>query len=172
MEDDDDAPVVDTLNVEEVAHYYPEGLPLNFNLRTQRISRDWELERLAELQCRSDSFLIQSQGEFWIKRREHINNMFYSGNNMINKTLDMAVSEHNHRCVSHTVGHSYREPRNRGKVVNRPICILDASLSPESEHAAPLLSMAYQAMVNRPEISPYTKLPKYEHSLHPPYFRS
>ncbi|KAI3327370.1 hypothetical protein HD806DRAFT_550899 [Xylariaceae sp. AK1471] len=170
--DDDNAPVVDTLSMDEAAVFYPDGLPSNFNLRTQRVSRNWELERLSELQCQSDLYLIQSQREFWVKRRNYINDMFYSGNNMINKTFNMAVSEHNHRYVSHTVGHPYNEPQNKGKIVNRPIRIQDASLMPASEHAAPLLSMAYQAMINRPEISPYTKLPKYEHSLYPPYLKT
>ncbi|KAI1823715.1 hypothetical protein F4861DRAFT_549479 [Xylaria intraflava] len=162
--------VIDTLPPDEARAFYPEGLPLNFNSQTQQISSDWVLERLSYLERPSDLYSIQSQGEFWAMRSQHIDNLFYSGSNVFNKTFDMVISEHNHRSLTHIVGHTHKEASNtQGKVTNRPISVHDASITPTSEHAAPLLSMAFQAIINQPEISPYSTLPKFKQSLYPPY---
>ncbi|TGJ81822.1 hypothetical protein E0Z10_g6953 [Xylaria hypoxylon] len=164
--------IIDTISAEEARVFYPDGLPLNFNPQTQRISHHWESQRLAELECPSDSYSAQGPKEFWAERRQRIDNYFYSGVNTFNKTFDMAVLEHNQRSVAHIVGRPFKElPNNEGKVINRRLQVRDASLMPTSQHATLLLSMALQAIINSPEISPYNKLPKFEQSLYPPYLQ-
>lgn len=163
--------VVDTLSESEAAYYFPQGLPPNFNKDTKPISITWTQERLFELECQSNPCLMQNNDEFRARRKTYIDNWFYGGTNMINQTFHEAVSENNHRNVNHTIGRPYMELQSsKGKVVNQPLSIRDASL-PTSVHAAPLLSMVFQAMANHPAFSPNTKLPKYEHSLFPSYFK-
>ncbi|KAI8632640.1 hypothetical protein F5Y19DRAFT_471810 [Xylariaceae sp. FL1651] len=158
--------VVDTLPDEEAITFYPRGLPSNFNHRTQSVSLGRELE------YSNGTFLVQAQEQFWAARRLKIDNDFYSGNDMINKTFALAVSEKNRRNVARAIGGICMEPANKhSRITNRRISIAEASQIPASEHAAPLLCMAFQAMASRPEMSPYTKLPKFEHSLFPAYLK-
>ncbi|GAW22422.1 hypothetical protein ANO14919_119590 [Xylariales sp. No.14919] len=169
----DNAWIVDTLSAEEARVYFPDGLPLNFNPQTQRISRHWESERLAKLEHSTDPYSVQNSQEFRAERKRLIDNHFYSGVNTFTKTFDMAVLEHNQRSVAHIVGRPFNEPlKNEGKIINRHLSVHDASLMPASQHATLLLSMALQGVINHPEISPYnTKLPKFEQSLYPPYLQ-
>ncbi|KAI0440283.1 hypothetical protein F4803DRAFT_577949 [Xylaria telfairii] len=162
------AVVADTLTAEEALKFYPKGLPLNFNYFTLRVPHNWESDRLAKLERQSDVY----QGVFRAERKQHIDNCFYSGSNMFNKSFDVAASEYKHRGVARIIGRPYQEPPNdQGRVINRQLQVRDASLMPTSEHAVPLLSMAFQAISNRPEISPDIKLPRFEESLYPGYLK-
>jgi len=139
---------------------------------TKKADDEWFHNRLAIVECQDNPFLVQSRPEFQFERKERINKLWYGGNNMYSTTFDVAVAEHYHRCVTHTVCAPYQEPpKNQGKVEHRPLSVQDASIIPTSEHAVPLVSMAFQALANRPEISPYSHLPKFEQSLHPDYFK-
>jgi hypothetical protein len=173
IKDNDQTHIFDTLSSDEAAQFYPDGLPMNFDPHTQRVSSNWQVERLSKLEDLEHVLnlpSVQVQQDFLANRRRKMDNLFYRGNDMINKPFDMALSEHNHRSVAHIIGRSHKEPENsQGKLANRLISIPKASAMPASEHAAPLLSMAFQALSNHPEVSPYTKLPKFEHSLHPAY---
>ncbi|KAI0195622.1 hypothetical protein EV127DRAFT_499522 [Xylaria flabelliformis] len=161
--------IIDTLPADEALKFYPKGLPSNFNSSTLHVPRHWETERLAKLERQSDAYAHHQDG-YWAERKQHIDNCFYSGSNTFNKSFDVAVSEHKHRGVARIVGRPYQEPPNdQGKVTNRQLQIRDASLMPASEHAKPLLSMVFQAISNRPEISPDIKLPEFEQSLRPSY---
>ncbi|KAI0532183.1 hypothetical protein GGR58DRAFT_523431 [Xylaria digitata] len=121
----DNAVIVDTISADEALVFYPDGLPLNFNPQTQRISRNWESERLAELEYSE---------EFWAERRQRINNHYFSGVNTFNKPFGIAVLEHNQRSVAHIVGRPFIEPpTNEGRVVNRHLEVRDASLMPTSQ---------------------------------------
>ncbi|KAI0118179.1 hypothetical protein GGR51DRAFT_572193 [Nemania sp. FL0031] len=175
--DDDDytkdhVKIFDTLSADEARSFYPNGLPLNFNAPVKPIYDDWEFERRKKVEDPSHWYSVQN-AEFWTDRSRHVNNHFYSGVNKFNKTFNMALSEHKHRSVAQVVGRPYKEPpSNQGKVINRELQVSDASLKPTSEYAAPLLSMTFQALTNRPEISHYTKLPKFDESLHPLYLQN
>jgi hypothetical protein len=139
---------------------------------TKKADEEWFRDRLAVVECQDNPFLVQSRPGFQRERMERINKLWYGGNNMYSTPFEVAVSQHHHRCVTHTVCAPYQEPRkNQGKVEHRLLSIRDASALSTSEHAGPLLSMAFQALANRPEISPYSSLPKFEHSLHPDYFK-
>ncbi|KAI0454055.1 hypothetical protein F5B21DRAFT_525323 [Xylaria acuta] len=163
--------VFDTLSADEAIRFYPTGLPTNFNYSTLPVSGHWEAERLAKLE-QSDVYSTQCQESVGAERKQRIDNSFYSGSNTFKKSFDVAVSDHKHRGVARIVGRPYQEPPNdQGKVVNRQLQIRDASIMPASEHAKPLLSMVFQAISNRPEISPDIKLPRFEQSLNPPYLK-
>ncbi|KAI0487686.1 hypothetical protein F4859DRAFT_510253 [Xylaria cf. heliscus] len=164
------APVFDTLPVEEALKFFPKGLPPNFNHATLPVSCDWMAGRLIKLERQSNVHSAQCQESFWVERKRYIDNCFYSGSNMLNKPFDVAVSEHKHRDVARILGRPYQEPPNdQGKVINRQLPVRHASVMPVSEHAKPLLSMVFQAIANRPEISPEIKLPKFEESFHTSY---
>ncbi|KAI0805100.1 hypothetical protein GGR55DRAFT_698486 [Xylaria sp. FL0064] len=165
-------PIVDTLTAYEASLYFPNSLPLSFNPQTQPISPHWVSERLEKLKLSSDLCRAKNPEKFAAERKRAVDNHFYSGVNKFNKAFDMAVLEHNHRSVAHAVGRPFKEPQNHeGKVVNRQLQVREASLMPTSEHAAPLLSMALQAIISRPEISPFTKLPRFKCTLYPAYAR-
>lgn len=122
--------VADTLTADEALKFYPKGLPPNFNYFTLRVSHNWEPEHLAKLERQSDAY----QEIFRAERKRYINNCFYSGSNMFNKSFDVAASEYKHRGVARIIGRPYQEPPNdQGKVVNRQLQVRDASLMPASE---------------------------------------
>jgi hypothetical protein len=128
--DDKSNPLCDTLSIDEALEFYPDGLPLNFNTRTQPVPYDWELERLKQV---NRSYSDQNV-EFWAARSRDIDNHFYSGVNALNKTFERVVSEHKHRSIAHVVGGPYKElASNQGKVINRELQINNASLMPTSE---------------------------------------
>ncbi|KAF2970700.1 hypothetical protein GQX73_g2859 [Xylaria multiplex] len=131
----DNAMIVDTISAEEARIFYPDGLPLNFNPQTQRISRNWESERLVELKYSADPFSMQNGKEFWAERPRRIDSSFYSGANVYYKRVfDMAILEYKQRSVAHIVGRPFNEPpTNGGRVANRHLEVRDASLMPTSQ---------------------------------------
>ncbi|KAJ2978362.1 hypothetical protein NUW58_g7521 [Xylaria curta] len=165
--------IIDTLPIDEAAVFYPDGIPSNFNPHQQYTNRNWQDERIMKIESQSVGYLAQKQEEFWAERRRNIDNHFYSGSNAFNKPFEEVVSEFRHRGIAYLVGCPYEEPAHpRGKVINRQLQICDASHMPASEHAAPLLSMAFQAITNHPNISPNNnKLPRFEQSLYPSYLK-
>ncbi|KAI0971985.1 hypothetical protein F4678DRAFT_460814 [Xylaria arbuscula] len=164
--------VVDTLSAYDAAIFYPTGLPSNFNPHTEPISPQWVSERLEKLDREAELHSGRSRDVLQAERRLHVNNDFYSGVNTFNKTLDQVVLEHKRRSLDHIVGREFQAPQNNeGKVIHRPFRVRDVSSTPTSNLAEPLLSMAFQTLINRPEISPYIKLPRFEQSLFPPYLR-
>ncbi|CAJ2503940.1 Uu.00g113340.m01.CDS01 [Anthostomella pinea] len=147
----------DTLTREQAKRFYPKGMPPDFNDNTKPLDPNWQLDYPVE-----DKFWIQQRPEVWAARQAKIERDFYSGNDMINKSFSLAVSERNRRDVARALGSTYEEPeKSQGKVVNRHMTIEDAMAMPTCEHAAPLLSMAFQTLVNHPEFSPYSTLPKF-----------
>nr|KAI0391693.1 hypothetical protein F5Y17DRAFT_468023 [Xylariaceae sp. FL0594] len=144
-----------------------------FDSDTEEAIDEWIRGRLTKAELQDNPFLFQSRPDFQSERKKRINKLWYGGRNMYRTTFDMAVSQHYHRCVTHTVSAPYEEPLQQDVgSERRPMTTQVATVIPTAEHAAPLLSMAFQAIANRPEISPYSRLPKFQHSLHPKYFKS
>ncbi|KAI1109622.1 hypothetical protein F5Y14DRAFT_20337 [Nemania sp. NC0429] len=163
--------VVDTISLVKAHNYYPRGLPPNFHTLRHDVSPQWDLERLAKLESLSDPYLAQTP-EFWAERAREIDKHFYTGANMFNKTVHMALSEHKRRSIAHLVGFPYDEqPTNQGKVINRELRVCDASIMPTSEHTAPLLFMALRTIINHPTFWRHSKLPGFGQSLYPPYLK-
>ncbi|KAI3341091.1 hypothetical protein F4824DRAFT_486941 [Ustulina deusta] len=130
--------IVDTLSRDDASIFYPNGLPTNFNPRTQPISPHWESERREKLE-----YSVRSREKFEAERRRLVNNRFYAGVHAFNKPLDMAVLEHNHRSVAHIVGRPHKESRNNeGRLISRYLDVREASLIPTSEQYA-LLSLLF-----------------------------
>ncbi|KAI1129330.1 hypothetical protein F5Y10DRAFT_264322 [Nemania abortiva] len=125
--------IFDTLTADEARSFYPDGLPLNFNLHTQFDFYDWESERLKKVENPLGWYLNQNE-DFWTQRSQFIRNHFYSGVNKYNKAFNVVLSEYKHRSVAQLVGRPYKEPpSNHGKVINHEIPVSDASLMPTSE---------------------------------------
>ncbi|KAI0476095.1 hypothetical protein GGR56DRAFT_674598 [Xylariaceae sp. FL0804] len=143
--------LTDTLTAEEAATFYPNGFPANFSPATEPVSRDWT--HLLDQHCPGYAPARLAQLYSW----------FYSGNGMIHKTFQQAVSERNHRELAGTLDGAYKEPPvSHYRVANRLMSVEEASEIPTHEHAAPLLSMVFQTLANRPEFSKNTKVSGYD----------
>ncbi|KAI0521129.1 hypothetical protein F5B22DRAFT_653504 [Xylaria bambusicola] len=159
--------IVDTLTSNDVAVFYPKCLPRNFNPQTQPISPHWAIDRLEKL-----GYLPNQAERNLDEHNRLINNHFYSGVHAFSKRFVEAKYEHTNRIVTHTVGRPCQERRlGEGRVENPHLGILEASIMPTCEHAKPLLSMALQGVINLPDLAQYSKLPKFDHSLWPPYLQ-
>ncbi|KAK5636131.1 hypothetical protein RRF57_011843 [Xylaria bambusicola] len=159
--------IVDTLSANEVNVFYPKGPPRNFNTQTQPISPEWVIDRLGKL-----GYLPDQAERNLAERKRVVDNHFYSGVRAFSKRFLEAKYEHTNRIVTHTVGRPCQERRlGEGRIENPRLGILEASITPTCEHAKPLLSMALQGVINLPDLAQYSKLPKFDHSLWPPYLR-
>ncbi|KAI0008634.1 hypothetical protein F4779DRAFT_586149 [Xylariaceae sp. FL0662B] len=155
--------VFDTITAEEALPFYPLGLPTDFNHASTILSENWEDEHPL-----LDRYWTQRSPSVQMARYARVENDFYAGSDRINKTFTQAVQEKNRRNVARAVGAMYQEPmRNQGKVINRKLTIEEANAIPTSDHVVPLLSMVYQSLINHPEFSPYTNLPKYDEQRNP-----
>ncbi|KAI1079667.1 hypothetical protein F5B20DRAFT_160129 [Whalleya microplaca] len=155
--------VFDTITAEEALPFYPAGLPSDFNHHTTTLSENWEDDHPLY-----DQYWNESKHHVQAIRNARVESDFYAGNDRINKTFTQAIQDKNCRNVARAVGSMYQEPmRNQGKVVNRKLAIEEANAIPTSDHAKPLLSLMYQALITHPEFSPYTKLPTYDEQYNP-----
>ncbi|KAI0130087.1 hypothetical protein BJ170DRAFT_731604 [Xylariales sp. AK1849] len=145
--------ITDTLTAEEARQYYPTGLPSNFNYRTEPTASD----RIGSLST------ARSQDDIWAHRNK-IDTRFYAGNEMLTKSIDQAIREKNRHDFEHAMDLAGEEKtQSKGKIINRKISIEEANAMATSEHVAPLLSMAFQTLINHPELSRYTTLPKFDY---------
>jgi hypothetical protein len=142
--------MIDTLTAEEASKYYPKGLPNNFSYQTKK-----------------DGGLLRPPSRDLQARREKTNQLWYAGNEMLCKTMDIAIAEKNHEDLKRTL--DIATPRTderslRAGVPNRKMSVQEAIATPTKAHAAPLLSLAFQTLINHPEFSAYTNLPKFSYS--------
>jgi hypothetical protein len=138
----------DTLSADEAQQlYYPRGLPANFNHHTSPATPVCHPLQESGL-CRA-----RSQDNMDAHRAK-IDAFFYAGNEMLNKSIDDAITEKNRREFERTMGitSDYRK-ESKGKMVNQKFTIQEANAIPTSEHAAPLLSMLFQTLINHPSLS-------------------
>lgn len=138
----------DTLSADEAQQsYYPRGLPTNFNHHTSPTTPlCYPLEESGLCKTRSQDHMKDHQAK--------IDAFFYAGNEMLNKSIDDAIIEKNRRDFERTMGiTSDCQKPPKGKVVNHRLTIQEANAIPTSEHAAPLLSMLFQTLVNHPSLS-------------------
>lgn len=152
--------VTDTLPADKAAeYYYNNHLPSDFNYATASISRDWT--RDYPLNWFGQSWL-RSQDNIWAHQNK-INRDWYEGSGMMNKSMATALCEKNRRDMERTIGVE-RKPEREDKQAIQKISISQAKAMPLSEHAMPLISMAYQTLINHPEFTQDSRLPKF-----PPY---
>ncbi|KAI0149563.1 hypothetical protein GGR57DRAFT_225260 [Xylariaceae sp. FL1272] len=157
--------VVDTLSAEEAAVFFPYGFPDDFSTETQRLPDNWADLHMAELHYRQQ---IEQ------KRIAKNDQQFYMGTNRLGKPFALAVAEHKRKNVAQALGEPYKEEPLAPvtKCTYRHLAVDDASAMKTSEHAAPLLSVMYQGLVNMPEISGNPNLPRHDDSFFPAYFKN
>lgn len=149
--------ITDSLTEEEARQYYHDSLPINFNTAVKPIMKDWtEAYPLNELGVSKDPSRILKL------RQAEADAHWYSGNEMFNKTIDQAIWEKQHRDFQRTVGVIGGERKQaKRKPDNRKLTVHEANSLPLSDHAAPLLSMAFQTLINHPEFGDNPSLPKF-----------
>lgn len=145
--DDASFKIIDTLTAEEADQYYPGGLPNNFNYKTKR-----------------DGGLPAPSARDLELRREKTNRFWHAGNEMLSKSMDLAIAEKNRRDFQRSLDFKLGGAASVWKTVNRKISVREAIATPTGAHAAPLLSMAFQTLINHPEFSGRTDLPKFSFS--------
>ncbi|KAI1851908.1 hypothetical protein JX266_002761 [Neoarthrinium moseri] len=151
----------DTLTADEAVQYFPNGLPSNFDY-TANYSK-----------VAPDESYLEESG-LWEKRpqedlvthRARIDELFHAGNSMLYKTIDQAITEKNHRDFQNTMGidtTNDEESKRKVRPANPKLSIEDAIARPASDHAAPLLSMVFQTLINHPEFAQFSTLPKFHY---------
>ncbi|KAI1258952.1 hypothetical protein F5Y18DRAFT_443833 [Xylariaceae sp. FL1019] len=157
--------IVDTLPASEAATFYVHGhLPENFSTNTQHIPDNWVAIHMAKDQHG------QAMKQMRLVKNEQ---QFYMGTNRLGKPFHLAVAEHKRKNVAQALGETYKEEPLAPvtKCTYRELAVDDAASMSTSEHAAPLLSVMYQGLVNMPEISGNPKLPRHQDSFFPEYFK-
>ncbi|KAI6081239.1 hypothetical protein F4821DRAFT_275139 [Hypoxylon rubiginosum] len=149
-----DQKITDTLTAEEAIRFYPQGLPADFNFNTVPIADDWQERRLREVEeeeKRKNPMLMQQSPRWQAERKAQVDRDFYGGNNMINKSFNMAVHEQESRAMVRAIGSEMKESKKaEGRIENRKLTVQQADDIPARGHAEPLLSMLYQTMAERP----------------------
>ncbi|KAK4466924.1 hypothetical protein QBC42DRAFT_335369 [Cladorrhinum samala] len=120
---------------------------------------DWYNERVAAVEQQDDPFLRLNNT---VEHRRKQNRAFYAGTEGLVKDMDQVEREFHYRRLENKVGVIGGERRRTrdnhlgrsgqdGKVQPKPLSIWEAIEKPESEHAQPLINMAYSAMLNYKE---------------------
>lgn len=153
--------MIDTLPPEQAREYYDrELLPANFNYQTQAVTITGEHGMPLDL-C-EDDFVYQEKR--LLARRVKINALWSEGTAMLHKSMEQAIIERNHRDFEEVMG--YREHHGTISQENndRPkLSIQCANHMSAKEHAAPLLSMAFQTLINLETFTLSGNLPKLEY---------
>ncbi|KAK8024006.1 hypothetical protein PG993_012072 [Apiospora rasikravindrae] len=144
--------ITDTLTAGEAAKYYPHSLPSDFDYSTKGNTPDWQhdypLNRFGQPKIRSRT------------RRAKIHEIWYAGSDMMSKTVTEARLEKNRKDLERTIG-IQSEPPKKDRTNYSQITIEEANHLPASEHSVPLISMAYQTLLNHPEFNKNSKLPRF-----------
>ncbi|KAI0384992.1 hypothetical protein F5Y04DRAFT_277055 [Hypomontagnella monticulosa] len=143
--------LVDTLNSYDAAHFFPKGLPVDFNHDTKPVPYDWPQRHFETLENQGkNSLLIQQTPEFQAAHKAKLESDFYSGSYKLNKDFPLLAHENRKRDVARFLGSVYDPEKPAGKTANRHISVNEANALPTSEHAKPLLSMMYQSLTENP----------------------
>lgn len=153
-------PIADTLPADTATEYYEDKhLPTDFNYVTAPISQDWTrhypLNRFGQSKVRPQDDMQA--------HRNKINLDWYEGSAMMNKSMATALREKSRRDLERTIGIKSKSKRE-GRQASQKISVAEANAMPVSEHAKPLISMAYQTLINHPEFTQDSQLPSF-----PPY---
>ncbi|XXH02874.1 hypothetical protein Hte_009262 [Hypoxylon texense] len=150
-----DEKMSDTLTEAEARRFYPRGLPADFNYNTEPIPDDWQARRMREVEEEANKpknpMVLQRTPGWQAEHKAKLDSDFYGGNDMINKSMNMAVHEQNSRNTMRAIGSEMKESKKaQGKVVNRQLSVEQADNIPVNRHAEPILSMVYQTLAERP----------------------
>ncbi|KAK8073874.1 Coatomer subunit [Apiospora phragmitis] len=152
--------ITDTLTAQEAAKYYIHNLPSDFDYLTKAIAPDWQndslLNRFGQSKRRSK---IRSPEEIEAHRAK-IDEIWYAGSDMMSKSVTEARLEKNRKDLERTIG-IQSGPFKKGRTYYPKLKIEEANRIPASEHSVPLISMAYQTLLNHPEFNKNSKLPRF-----------
>ncbi|KAK8070850.1 hypothetical protein PG997_011053 [Apiospora hydei] len=144
--------ITDTLTAVEAAKYYPHSLPSDFDYSTKGIAPEWQhgypLNRFGQPKTRSET------------HRAKIHEIWYAGSDMMSKTVTEARLEKNRKDLERTIG-IQSESLRKDRTNYSKITVDEANRLPASEHSVPLISMAYQTLLNHPEFNKNSKLPRF-----------
>ncbi|KAH8196328.1 hypothetical protein TruAng_009506 [Truncatella angustata] len=149
--------MVDTLSAEEARVYYQQGLlPANFNFQTQPSATTIERNSSTD-ECTSH---MGNNKKNHISRSAVINALWNEGTEMLGKSINEASYEHTHRDFEKLMGIESNHKEIKPKTVLPKISVQQADLMSIEEHAAPLLSIAFQTLVGSEMFTLSGNLPK------------
>ncbi|ORY67701.1 uncharacterized protein BCR38DRAFT_407651 [Pseudomassariella vexata] len=149
--------ISDTLTAEQVRPFYPFGIPHDFSSRTKPLPPGWAEDYPLDI-----FGMPKNRGQ--AARQAKIDAYFYAGNDMINTSMDDAIREKSRRDFERTIGViGDKREKSKDKVVNKQLTIEEANKVPASEHAEALLNMTFQTLINHPQSSTGSTLPKFEY---------
>ncbi|KAK8099370.1 uncharacterized protein PG998_012611 [Apiospora kogelbergensis] len=92
-------------------------------------------------------------------RRAKAVESWYAGSHMMGKSVAEARLEKNRRDLERTIGIQSGPPQI-GRTVYPKLTVEEANRIPASEHSIPLISMAYQTLLDHPNFTNGSKLPR------------
>ena len=151
--------VHDTLSYQSAKQYYPHGFPSNYEKRNVDVLEDWdEKYPLPE-------YGYPAEAEDVDEAAARIDRKFYSGTERYIKDMDQIQRDYDHRRFTKTIGviggerqRFQKQQENTahqtdGKVQLRPLSIEEANGMEDSMHAAPLVNMAFNTIMQWKEAS-------------------
>ncbi|MDA4132882.1 MAG: hypothetical protein OK454_07135, partial [Thaumarchaeota archaeon] len=156
--------ILETLPPEAIQRYYPAGLPADYNFESiTPLSPGW-----------LDNYPLEQPGRPWLSTKEltrreaKVNAAFYEGTEGLNKSIDDIIAEAERRHFAKSVGIIGEERERMARVRrttqlnatlnmrdshqghgsrNPRMSIEEANRQTRSEHAEPLLNMAFAALL-------------------------
>ena len=151
--------ITDSLAAEQAAKYFPKGLPSDFDYLTRGVSPYWQedypLNRFSETKKCSQ---MRSEEDIEARRAKAVES-WYAGSHMMGKSVAEARLEKNRRDLERTIGIQSGPPQI-GRTVYPKLTVEEANRIPASEHSIPLISMAYQTLLDHPNFTNGSKLPR------------
>ncbi|KAK6856970.1 hypothetical protein PG995_007157 [Apiospora arundinis] len=151
--------ITDTLTAEEAAKYYPKALPSDFDYLTKGLASNWHGDYPLDRFGQPKKGPMAPSPEDLEARSAKINELWYAGSDMMNKSIAQARRDKSRRDLERTIG-IQSGPSQNGRTVYPKLMVEEANRIPASEHAVPLISMAYQTFLDHPNFTDNSKLPK------------
>ncbi|KAK6085397.1 hypothetical protein SCUP234_02945 [Seiridium cupressi] len=150
----------DTLSPDNARGYYRNGLlPANFNHQSRLLTATGE----HNLPPRKSGVCIDDNENRLLARRARIDAIWSEGTKMFGTTMDQALTERRYRDLEMVIGRVAYEGDATQKAPNREMSVQEANQMSAEDHAAPLLSMAFQTLINFEAFTLSGNLPKLEY---------
>jgi hypothetical protein len=149
--------IIDTLRPDVARKYYENGLlPANFN---------HQAELLIGLGCSTEDYLnpFATRKQRMLAHNAKIDVLWNEGTKMLVKSMEQALIERENRDLERLVGRDPDEHDLEKTSVNTNLSVEQANTISAQDHAEPILSMAFQTLINLETFTGSGKLPKLEY---------